>query len=339
MTARALLALSVLAASWALSGWVRRYALRRSMVDLPNPRGSHSIPTPRGGGLAIAVAGLSGLAIAGAAGWVPGRETAALVGGGVLVAAVGWADDRWNVSAGARLAVHLLAAGWALWWLGGFPALETGFGVVPLGAAGWAVALVGIAGATNIYNFMDGIDGLAGGEAVSVGLLGALLLLAGDHGDRAIVPLIIAAASAGFLIWNWAPARLFMGDVGSGLLGFLFGTLAVASENAGALPVLAWLVLFGVFAFDGTATLFRRFIRGEVWYQAHRSHAYQRAVQIGWTHARVSGAVLLLNLALAVLVWAGLRWPTLRFLSALMAFGGLALISWRVQRTWLARAS
>ncbi|MBA3556407.1 MAG: glycosyltransferase family 4 protein [Gemmatimonadales bacterium] len=333
-----LLALGVLVAAWALSGWVRRYALRRSMVDLPNPRGSHSTPTPRGGGLAIAISGLSGLALAGALGWVPGRAAAALVGGGILVAGIGWADDRGNVPAAARLAVHLLAASWALWWLGALPTLETGLGAVSLGDAGWAVALVGIAGATNIYNFMDGIDGLAGGEAVSVGLLGAVILLAAGHGDLALVPLLIAAASAGFLSWNWAPARLFMGDIGSGLLGFLFGTLAVASENAGALPVLAWLVLFGVFAFDGTATLLRRFLRGEVWYQPHRSHTYQRAVQVGWTHEQVTRAVLLLNLVLAALVWAGERWPALRFPAALVAFGGLAVLFWRVQRTWIARA-
>ncbi len=112
----------------------------------------------------------------------------------------------------------------------------------------------------------------------------------------------------------------------------------MASENAGALPVLAWLVLFGVFALDGTATLVRRLLGGEVWYQAHRSHAYQRAVQVNWTHEQVTRAVLLLNLVLAVLVWAGESWPALRFPAALVAFGGLAVVFWWVQRAWLADA-
>lgn len=338
MTGRVLLGLTVLLWSWALTGWVRRYALRRSIVDLPNQRSSHSTPTPRGGGLAIAISALSGIALAGALGWTPWQETIALVGGGLLVAAVGWGDDRWNVTVPVRLMVHLVAAAWAIWWLHGLPALETGFGEVALGPAGSVVAVLGIAWATNIYNFMDGIDGLAGGEAVSVGLVGALMLFAGGHGDLAMVPLLIAAASAGFLGWNWPPARVFMGDVGSGLLGFLFGTLAVASERSGALPLLAWLVLFGVFGFDATATLLRRILWGEVWYRPHRTHTYQRAVQSGWSHAQVTRAVLLLNLVLAGLVWAGLRWPALRLPAGLVAFAGLAVLFLRVRRIWLFRA-
>ncbi|MGH7525792.1 MAG: MraY family glycosyltransferase [Gemmatimonadales bacterium] len=332
-----LLVLGALAASWALTGWVRRYALRKSMVDLPNPRGSHSVPTPRGGGLAIAITALGGVALAGALGWVPRPTAIALVGGGVLVAGVGWVDDRKDVSRSVRLTVHFVAAGWALWWLRGLPALETGFGSVSLGLAGSAIALLGIAWATNCYNFMDGIDGLAGGEGVSVGLLGSLLLVAGGHADLAMVPLLIAAASAGFLVWNWPPARIFMGDVGSGLLGFLFGTLAVASERSGALPVLAWIVLLGVFGFDATATLLRRVLRGEVWYQAHRSHAYQRAVQSGWSHAQVTKTVLLLNLGLAALVWIGWRWPVVRLPAGLVALTGLAALFLNVRRIWLVR--
>ncbi len=332
-----LLALGALAASWGLTGWVRRYALRKSMVDLPSARGSHSVPTPRGGGLAIAIAALGGITLAGALGWVPWPAAIALVGGGLLVAGIGWVDDRRDVSRSVRLTVHFAAAGWALWWLGGLPAVETGFGSVFLGPAGSAIALLGIAWATNCYNFMDGIDGLAGGEAVSVGLLGALLLVTGGHADLAIVPLLIAAASAGFLSWNWPPARIFMGDVGSGLLGFLFGTLAVASERSGALPVLAWVVLLGVFAFDATATLLRRVLWGEVWYQAHRSHAYQRAVQSGWSHAQVTRTVLLLNLGLAALVGMGWWWPVVRLPAGLIALTGLAALFLSVRRIWLVR--
>ncbi|MGH2708063.1 MAG: MraY family glycosyltransferase [Actinomycetota bacterium] len=332
-----LLAFGALATSWVLTGWVRRYALRESMVDLPSPRSSHSVPTPRGGGLAIAIAALGGIALAGALGWIPRQAAIALVGGGVLVAGVGWVDDRRDVSHSVRLTVHFVAGGWALWWLGGYPAVETGFGSISVGPAGSAIAALGIAWATNCYNFMDGIDGLAGGEAVSVGLLGALLLVAGGHPGLAMVPLLISAASAGFLSWNWPPARIFMGDVGSGLLGFLFGTLAVASERSGALPVLAWVVLLGVFAFDATATLLRRVLWREVWYQAHRSHAYQRAVQSGWSHAQVTRTVLLINLGLAALVWIGWRWPVVRLPAGLIALTGLAALFLSVRRIWLVR--
>ncbi len=334
MTGPILVAIGTLATCWVLTGWVRRYALRTSMLDLPNPRGSHSVPTPRGGGLAIAVTALSGVALAGGLGWVSAVVASALVGGGLLVAAVGWADDRGGLPPSVRLLVHFAAAGWALWWLGGLPALEAGWGPIQLGLAGSVVALLGIVWAINSYNFMDGIDGLAGGEALSVGLLGSLFLVANDHAGLATVPLLIAASSAGFLWWNWPPARIFMGDVGSGLLGFLFGALAVASERSGALPAFAWVVLLGVFAFDATATLVTRVLRGEAWHQAHRSHAYQRAVQSGWSHGQVTRTVLLLNLGLAGLVWVGVRWPALRFPAGLFACAGLATLFLGVRRVW-----
>ena len=151
---------------------------------------------------------------------------------------------------------------------------------------------------------MDGIDGLAGAEAT----------LGRDHrrgavpagrdgrpraGRRSSSP----AAAAGFLGWNWPPARIFMGDVGSGFLGFMFGALSLIADRSGALPLALGLLLAGVFAFDATVTLVRRMARGERWYQAHRSHAYQRLVQAGRTHAEVTGGVLLVNLGLGALAW------------------------------------
>ncbi len=332
MTGVLLLAAAALVVSWALTGLVRRYAMRTAMVDLPNPRSSHSTPTPRGGGLAIAITALGGIALAALLGWTPPRVAIALVGGGVLVAAIGWVDDRREVSAAFRLAVHFAAAAWALWWLDGFPAMRTGAATLELGPAGWLVGLIGIAWATNCYNFMDGIDGLAGGEAVSVGLLGGLILVAMGRPELSAVPWLAAASSAGFLLWNWPPARIFMGDVGSGLLGFLFGAFAIASERSGALPALAWVLLFGVFAFDATATLVNRALRGEPWYQAHRSHAYQRAVQRGWSHGQVSGAALALNVGLGALVWIGWSRPGLQLPVALVALSVLAALFFALRR-------
>jgi Fuc2NAc and GlcNAc transferase len=336
---QAVLLLGVLAASWGLTRGVRAYALRTSMIDHPNPRGSHSTPTPRGGGLSIALSALTGLGLGGVLGWIPLPVTIALVGGGVLVAAIGWADDRHGIGAGTRLAVHFTAAAWALWWLGGFPTVDTPVGTIYLGVPGGILALFAVVWAINCYNFMDGIDGLAAGEATVVGLLGwPLLTLAGGE-ELSLVPLVIAAASAGFLAWNRPPARIFMGDVGSGLLGFLFGALAIASERAGHLPALAWVLLLGVFAVDASVTLLRRAARGERWYQAHRSHAYQRAVQSGWSHARVTGTALAITLVLATLVYVGLRWPGLRLATSLAALLGLTAIYVAIMRIWSRRVA
>ncbi|HEV2146723.1 MAG TPA: glycosyltransferase family 4 protein [Longimicrobiaceae bacterium] len=291
------------ATSWALTAAVRKYALARSVLDVPNQRSSHTVPTPRGGGMAIVVAFLAGVALAGLAGWVAPWVSAALLGGGVLVAGIGLVDDHRSVSARARLAVHFLAAAWALYWLGGLPSLGVGSGTVQLGIAGTLLAALGVVWFVNMYNFMDGIDGIAGSEAVTVGLAGGGLLLAAGSPGLATLSFLLAAAAAGFLVWNWQPARIFMGDVGSGFLGFCFAVLALASERAGAVPLLAWVLLLGVFLFDATLTLGRRVLQGERWYDAHRSHAYQRAVQHGWGAAAVTCGVIALNIVLGALAW------------------------------------
>ena len=317
-------------ASWIIAGRVRRYAIDRSLLDVPNHRSSHSVPTPRGGGLAIATVTLLGMALAAALGLVPGRLALAIVGGGTAIAAIGWLDDRRGVAVSARALVHTLAALWSVLWLGGLPALSIGGDAVRLGWMGGALAVAGIVWVTNLYNFMDGIDGLAGGEGAVVGAFAGALLLAAGRLDLALVAWLVAAASVGFLIWNWPPAKLFMGDVGSGLLGYLFATLAVASENAGGLPLLAWVILTAAFVVDATITLVRRAMHGERWYAAHRSHAYQRAVQAGRSHARVTSGTLLLNLALFALAvvasrWQGLLLPALAAALLLVGFAYLVV--------------
>jgi Fuc2NAc and GlcNAc transferase len=235
----------------------------------------------------------------------------ALVGGGSLIAAVGWLDDRRGLPASVRAAAHAVAACWAVLWLGGLPTLDLGGSLLPLGWVGSILAVAGIVWTTNLYNFMDGIDGLAAGEAIVVGAVAGTMLLAAGHPGLALATWLVSAASAGFLVWNWPPARIFMGDVGSGLIGYLLATLAIASENARALPLAAWVLLALVFVFDATVTLLRRALKGERWYAAHRSHAYQRAVQSGLSHARVTAGALGLDLALALLACVGWIWPAL----------------------------
>jgi Fuc2NAc and GlcNAc transferase len=318
-------------ASAGLAGLARRYALSRSLLDVPNERSSHTVPTPRGGGLAIALVVLIGLVLLAGAGWVAPRIAAALAGGGALVAWVGWLDDRRGLSASLRLMAHVAAAVWVVAWLRGMPHLTLGVGAVDLGFAGALLAVLGTVWATNLYNFMDGIDGLAAGEAVAVGLI-ATILLAPREPSLASITLLLATAAAGFLVWNWPPARLFMGDVGSGFLGFMFGGLAVASENARALPALLWLVLLGPFFVDATVTLFRRMARGERWHAAHRSHAYQRAVQAGWSHRRVTSAVITLTGALGLTGCLVTRDPLLLGPALAVAAASLGVVYLTVER-------
>jgi len=240
-----------------------------------------------------------------------------------MIAAVGWIDDHRDLPALTRFAVQFLSAAWAMFWLGGLNSLTVGFGEVHLGIIGTVLGVIGIVWAINLYNFVDGIDGLAAGEAISTGVIGGLLLLMTGNTGLAMVAFLIAATNAGFLPLNWAPAKLFMGDVGSGLLGYLFAVLAIASENVKAVPLLLWVLLLGAFVFDATVTLCRRIAHGERWYHAHHSHAYQRMVQAGRSHATVSSMILAINLVLAAL--AIVAWLRPALFIASMAAGALLL--------------
>lgn len=309
-------------ASFALTAAVRAYAVRRNLVDVPNERSSHLRVTPRGGGAAVAVAFLASLGVLGFCGLLPAPVAVALGGGGLLVALVGFVDDHRPLRPVWRALAHVAAAAWALVWLGGGPDLDLGFAAVRWGLFGHLVAALALVWLVNLYNFMDGVDGIAASEAVFAAAAAALLLFASGASDLAWTCAALAAAAAGFGGWNWPPARIFLGDVGSGFLGFSLGCLALGSAKSGALSVWPWLVLLGTFAVDATVTLLRRAARGERWTQAHRSHAYQHLAQRWHSHGRVTAA----NLAVGVgwlLPWAvaASRWPKVA-----PALAGCALI-------------
>jgi Fuc2NAc and GlcNAc transferase len=290
VTVLILVAAAAAVVSALLTGALWRYARRTRLLDVPNVRSSHRIPTPRGGGLAIVIVVVLALAALELAGAVDRRVSLAFAGA-LPVAAVGWLDDRRGVTPLARAAVQAACAAWALLWLySGQPegVAHTG---VPGGPAGLALGVLAIVWLTNLYNFMDGIDGIAGGQAAVTGAVIAFLLACGGQMGLAVLTAAIAGASLGFLAWNWSPAAIFLGDVGSGFLGFVFGALAGAGARDGAVPLLAWIPLFAIFLVDATVTLLRRIARGDRWYAAHRNHAYQRAVQAGMRHATVSTIV------------------------------------------------
>jgi Fuc2NAc and GlcNAc transferase len=298
--------LAAVGISMVLTQAIRWYAVSRSIIDVPNARSLHEEPVPRGGGLAMVVTFLAGIVLLAGAGSVPVAMAVGIVGGGGVVALIGWFDDYGHVLRTTRVLTHVAAAAWALFWLGGLPSVSLGSVAFHLPVVGTFLALVGVVWWINLYNFMDGIDGLAAGQAVSVAAAAWLLmLLTNAPASLSRAALLLAASAAGFLAVNWTPARIFMGDVGSGFLGFTFAILAIASENAGALPVVVWVLLSGVFVFDSTVTLLRRVMRREAWWEAHRSHAYQRLVSAGYSHVQVTCAVLAFNLIIATIVYIG----------------------------------
>ena len=282
MAAAAALFLSI-----ALTGMVRNSAIAHGVLDVPNARSSHARTTPRGGGLAIVIATMLTLTVLAVVGLLGLKLWAALTGGGLAIAFIGSLDDLRPVSAALRLSVHFAAGLWAIAWLGGLPGL---------GHFGELLALLGIVWVLNLFNFMDGIDGLAASEAVFIAL-GAIapMLLCGAGAEVVAASLVLGGATLGFLVWNWPPARIFMGDVGSGYLGYVIAVLALASAASSPSAVWVWLILGAVFFVDATVTLLRRVARGASPHEPHRTHAYQWLARRWRSHAKVTIAVGLVN--------------------------------------------
>jgi Fuc2NAc and GlcNAc transferase len=298
-----LIILATFCVSLAASGGARRYALRSNLLDMPNVRSSHSIPTPRGGGIAIVLSFFAGAAVLTEIEQLASRVLIALLGA-AAVAAVGFWDDRRNLSATSRFAVHVATAAFAVAVLGGLPTdVFHRLGSV----ASWLCALLAVfvlTSATNLFNFMDGIDGIAASQAIFMSVAGAAINeAAGGAPGLTAAMLCLGAAAAGFLVWNWPPARLFMGDVGSGFLGFAIALLAFEQSRSAGTPIAVWGILGGVFLVDASTTLLRRIARGDRWLEPHRTHAYQHLARNWGGHLPVTLAAGAINLAW-LLPWA-----------------------------------
>ncbi len=286
---------------------LRHWAHNGRAVDIPNARSSHTQPTPRGGGLLIVIVTLLGLTIYGLSksrslDWGFG----AYMAGAIIIAAIGWLDDLQSVPFWLRIIVQSLAAIMIIIFIGylndiTFPVA----GSITLGWRGIPLTFVLIVGLINAYNFMDGIDGLAGIQAVLGGLAWLVVGLTLTATPTAVLGILIAASALGFLLHNWSPARIFMGDVGSTFLGFTFAVLIILNGNEDALLAAVGLLFLWPFIFDTSFTLIRRLKRRENIFEAHRTHLYQRLVITGYSHSFVS--LLYAGLAL-VGILLGIAW-------------------------------
>lgn len=315
--------------------WVCRRAEALRLVQIPNHRSSHVQPTPNGGGLGIVVAAsLSGFGLVLFSGWGFGGFVLGLA---AVLAAVGLRDDVAHLPARVRFGVQVAVCVGLLIALGDLPVLSFGMGL-GLQVGGWALfGLLLLAGVwwINLFNFMDGIDGIAGTQAVFMLLAGAAVAV-WSHPETMFSPawqlmLFVAAATVGFLLLNWPPAKIFMGDVGSTWLAFMVFALALFSVQSGWLNYAVWLVLAAVFVTDATVTLLVRMLRGERWYEAHRSHTYQRLSR-RWQGGRKVGhrSVTLLVATVNVLwlapwAWACVQWPARAVVFVVIAYLPLVL--------------
>lgn len=280
-----------------LTGVTRSFARRSGILDIPNQRSSHQRATPRGGGLAVVVVVQCAVIALFAVNDLPANLFVALIVGGTMVAAVGFIDDIFGLAATWRFLVHGVAASVAVLVLDGPGDVQVGTTVINLGWAGIAIAVLLVVWLVNLFNFMDGIDGIAGVEAIFVVGSAAAMLTLSDGGYIVVLLTVFFAALSGFLLWNWPPARIFMGDVGSGYIGFVIAACAIYTSSLQLLPPWTWLILSGVFVVDATFTLITRMILGEAWYSAHNNHAYQKASRQLQGHRPVTISVLCINLA------------------------------------------
>lgn len=289
-----------------LCGLYERFARWRQILDTPNERSSHSTPTPHGGGIALLVAFVLGLILAASLYGPQGESLLILTGCTLALALVGVVDDLRSLSVRWRLMTYgivCLFAATALVYAANPGGVFINAALILLGAFAMLWSL-------NLYNFMDGIDGIAALQAVFICSGAALLAWLVGHDDSYVrYCLLLAAAHGGFLVWNTPPARLFMGDAGSVPTGFLLAALAVLGAVQGQLDPLCWLVLSAVFVTDASWTLAWRMLTGQTFTQPHRSHAYQRLSRYWKSHLRVDFLLLAINvlwllpLALAVQMW------------------------------------
>lgn len=267
-------------------------AKRSGLIAHPGERQSHTVATPAGGGLGI----IFSLVVASLClQWVvfiPDFWWQKMLPGIVLLAAVGWRDDKLPVSSLIRLLVQLTVSLWLLGY-GWFEISLTGAGL-------FAIAVLAMIWMMNLYNFMDGSNGMAGFQGVFAGLAMAVIFHAGDESAMALIALAVAAGSAGFLPLNFPRARVFMGDVASVPLGFIFAAFAVYGVQSGALDLPVAILIMSVFIVDSTMTLVARVFRGERWYTAHAQHVYQRLIAQGWSHRKVLMIYQVINVILVL---------------------------------------
>jgi Fuc2NAc and GlcNAc transferase len=281
--------------SFSLTYFIRKYALKKSLLATINERSSHTVPTPHGGGIAIAITWFVGLIYFFLINLIePSLFYALLVG--AIISIISFVDDLFELSAKLRLVIQSIVAILGLYMLGGFNSLDFLFFSIDNQAITNLFALLMIIWFINLTNFIDGINGYVGSEFVFLGIAGFILF--NDN-----IFLVLGVSVFGFLLWNYNKAKIFMGDVGSTLLGYNIAILTLYYSNIESANFWIWITLYTPFWFDATYTLIRRKINKEKLSQAHKKHAYQRLTQVGFSHLKVTNYLILLNIVLFFLVY------------------------------------
>ena len=293
-------------ASLTLTYVVKLVAQKKMLIDIPNERSSHNTPTPRGGGIAIAITWFLGISYLNYLGQINANLYYALLSG-ILISGISLIDDIYTIKSIPRIAIQSISTIVALYFIGGLKAIDLGFFSFENTFVLNVIAFIGIIWFTNLFNFIDGIDGYSSTGAIVIAL--ALFFFVKDT-----LLLVLALSVLGFLPWNWQKAKIFMGDIGSTLLGFTIAVLIINYNNTEQFSILNGLIITSVFWFDATVTLIKRFLNKEQLGQPHKKHAYQRIVQFGFSHQKTVLIATTLNFLLFLMVYFSIQFKAFQVL-------------------------
>ena len=282
-------------AAFSLTGYMRQYALKKNIIDNPNERSSHNVPTPRGGGVAVVVSYIVGVILLIYLDQLSQHIGLTLIVAGFLIALLGFLDDHGHINSMLRLAIHFMVATGVVVSLGGFSEVKI-FNNFSLGFSANIIAVLFLVWLLNLYNFMDGINGIASVEAITTMMSMVVIYFIFNLQLNVEILWLLTACVFGFLLWNFPKAKIFMGDACSGFLGLTLGILALIALKENIALFCAWIICLGVFIVDATFTLVRRVLNGYKMYDAHRSHAYQIMSRKFGNHTPVTIAVALVNI-------------------------------------------
>ena len=317
--------------SYLLTSFIRIYAIKKSLIDIPGDRTSHDTPTPRGGGMAFITTWVLVLLLGTFSGYIDQKLAAAIIPASLLIAFVAFMDDHYDLSSMLRLLVQIIAAVVFLYFLDALDSPGSASVVAERNYTKMFLEMVAIVWSINLFNFMDGIDTIASVEGIYLFLLGGIFIFISGGTVEGSLAVILSFSIAGFLLWNLPPAKIFMGDAGSHFLGFMVAALALICERKYGLSLLVWVILYGAFWFDAVLTLIRRMIRKEKWYMPHKLHAYQRLHQSGMSHGKVTLIYLKINVILAAIAYVGFTYVKLLNVSLIVSIVILSVLYFKAE--------
>ena len=307
--------------SFVLTYIIKEHFIKNSLVAEVNERSSHTVPTPHGGGIAIAVTWFIGISYLFYVDKIDSSLYYSLMVG-IIISVVSYLDDLYELSPKIRLITQGIVATGGILALGGLHTINFGLFSIDNPIFTNLFAFIGTIWFINLYNFLDGIDGYAGSEAIFLGFAG-YLIFGGAHF------LVLIASVLGFLIWNWHKAKIFMGDVGSTLLGYNVAIFTIYYANQNPKNLWVWAILFALFWFDATLTLFRRYKNSEKLSQAHRKHAYQRLTQAGWSHSKVVVFAVAINCLFFYLIYINIALSIVLLLSLALLYSIVKFVDYK----------